>query len=99
MRKTSEDNTQQRGNDMNRSEIEIQAIVKGVNQKELLDFFDTFEQITGYVIDSPFIDQKYLDENGTSTSIVLRSLLSQKLPKESVDKLIDIFETVANINK
>lgn len=84
---------------MNRSEIEIQAIVNGVNQKELLDFFDTFEQITGYVIDSPFIDQKYLDENGKSTSIVLRSLLSQKLPKESVDKLIDIFESVANINK
>lgn len=84
---------------MNRSEIEIQAIVNGVNQKELLDFFDTFEQITGYVIDSPFIDQKYLDENGKSTSIVLRSLLSQKLPKESVDKLIDIFESVANTNK
>ena len=39
------------------------------------------------------------EENGKSTSIVLRSLLSQKLPKESVDKLIDIFETVANINK
>ena len=38
---------------MNRSEIEIQAIVNGVSQKELLDFFDTFEQITGYVIDRP----------------------------------------------
>ena len=84
---------------MNRSEIEIQAIVNGVNQKELLDFFDTFEQITGYVIDSPFIDQKFFEENGKSTSIVLRSLLSQKLPKKSVDKLIDIFESVANINK
>lgn len=84
---------------MNRSEIEIQAIVNGVSQKELLDFFDTFEQITGYVIDSPFIDQKFFEENGKSTSIVLRSLLSQKLPKKSVDKLIDIFESVANINK
>ena len=84
---------------MNRSEIEIQAIVNGVNQKELLDFFDTFEQITGYVIDSPFIDQKFFEENGKSTSIVLRSLLSQKLPKKSVDKVIDIFESVANINK
>ena len=84
---------------MNRSELEIQAIVNGVNQKELLDFFDTFEQITGYVIDSPFIDQKFFEENGKSTSIVLRSLLSQKLPKKSVDKLIDIFESVANINK
>ena len=84
---------------MYRSEIEIQAIVNGVSQKELLDFFDTFEQITGYVIDSPFIDQKFFEENGKSTSIVLRSLLSQKLPKKSVDKLIDIFESVANINK
>ena len=84
---------------MNRSEIEIQAIVNGVSQKELLDFFDTFEQITGYVIDSPFIDQKFFEENGISTSNVLRSLLSQKMPKKSVDKLIDIFESVANINK
>ena len=82
---------------MNRSEIEIQAIVNGITQKELLDFFDMFEQVTGYVIDSPFIDKKYLEANGRNTSIVIRSLLSQKLPKKSVDKLIEIFEDVANI--
>lgn len=82
---------------MNRSEIEIQAIVNGITQKELLDFFDMFEQVTGYVIDSPFIDKKYLEDNGRNTSIVIRSLLSQKLPKKSVDKLIEIFEDVANI--
>ncbi len=84
---------------MKKSDIEIQAIVNGVSQKELLDFYDMFEQVTGYVIDSPFIDEKYLKENGKNTSVVIRSLLSQKLQKEGVDKIMGIFEDVAGIGR
>ena len=84
---------------MKKSDIEIQAIVNGVSQKELLDFYDMFEQVTGYVIDSPFIDEKYLRENGKNTSVVIRSLLSQKLQKEGVDKIMEIFEDVAGIGR
>lgn len=84
---------------MNRAGMEIQAIVNGVSQRELLDFFDAFEQVTGYMIESPFVNQDYLDKKGHNIVVAVRALLSQKLSKDELDCVIQIFEDVAGLTQ
>lgn len=80
------------GRKMNKSDFEIRAIVAQVSQKELLDFYTAFRSVTGSSIESPLIDDKYLKENGASTAVAIRALLSAKLPNDSINKIVGLFE-------
>lgn len=84
---------------MNRAGLEIQAIVNGVSQRELLDFLDAFEQVTGYMLESPFVNQEYLEKKGHDIVVAVRALLSPKLSKKELDRVIDIFEDVAGLTE
>lgn len=77
---------------MNKSDFEIKAIVAQVSQKELLDFYAAFHQVTGESIDSPFVDKKFLKERGEQTVVACRALMAGKLGKESIDKVCAVFE-------
>jgi len=77
---------------MNKSDFEIKAIVAGASQKEMLDFESAFRQVSGYTLDSPFVDSKFLKEQGMSTLIAVKAILVAKLPMASIDKIGDVFE-------
>lgn len=84
---------------MNKNDFEIRALVKQVTQKELLDFYAAFKQVTGYSIESPLVTEKYLKENGNQISVAIQALLSAKLSKEGIDKVISVFEDVTEFKK
>lgn len=77
---------------MNKSDFEIQAIVAGVSQKELLDFESAFKSITGYTLDSPFVDDTFLKEKGLSTLVAVKAILVGKLSQSGINKIGDVFE-------
>lgn len=77
---------------MNKADFEIKAIVAGASQKEMLDFESAFRQVSGYTLDSPFVDKKYLKEQGMSTLIAVKAVLAAKLPMSSIDKIGNVFE-------
>lgn len=77
---------------MNKADFEIRAIVNHISQKELLDFYNAFRQVTGCSMESPLIDDNYLKENGPQTAVAIRALLSAKLPMDSIERVVGIFE-------
>lgn len=77
---------------MNRADFEIKCIVAGISQKELLDFLTAFRQVTGYTLDSPFVDSKFLKEQGMSTLVACKALMVAKLSMESIDRIAAVFE-------
>ena len=77
---------------MNKADFEIKAIVAGASQKEMLDFESAFRQITGYTMESPFIDDKFLKEQGMSTLVACKAIMVGKLPMDSIDKIANVFE-------
>lgn len=84
---------------MNKSDFEIRALVKQVTQKELLDFYAAFRQVTGYDMESPLLTEEYLKENRDQITVAVRALLSAKLSKESIDKVISVFEEITEFKK
>ena len=80
---------------MDRSELEIRALVNQISQKELLDFYSAFESVTGYSIESPIINAKYLYENKDSIYIATRALLGPKMAPDRIDATIHFFEECA----
>lgn len=80
---------------MDKGEMEIRAIVNHISQKELLDFYSAFEQVTGYPLDSPFINEKYLYEEKDGLYIAIRALLVQKMSQDRIDATIAVFEEYA----
>lgn len=77
---------------MNRADFEIKAIVAGASQKEMLDFLSAFKQVTGYTLDSPFIDDKFLKEQGMSTLVACKAIMVAKLSMDSIEKIGAVFE-------
>lgn len=77
---------------MYKSDFEIRALVEQVTQKELLDFYAVFRQVTGYNMESPLVTEEYLKENRDQIIVAMRALLSAKLSKEGIDKVISVFE-------
>lgn len=77
---------------MNKADFEIKAIVAGASQKEMLDFESAFKQVSGYSLDSPFVDDKFLKEQGMSTLIATKAILVAKLSMDSINKIGDVFE-------
>lgn len=77
---------------MNKADFEIKAIVAGATQKEMLDFESAFKQISGYPLESPFIDDKFLKEKGMSTLIAAKAIMVAKLSMDSINKIADVFE-------
>lgn len=84
---------------MNKSDFEIRALVQKVTQKELLDFYSAFRQVTGYDMESPLVTEEYLDENRNKIIVAIRALLSAKLPKEGIDKVILVFKETIDLEK
>lgn len=77
---------------MNKSDFEIRALVQQVSQKELLDFYAAFKQVTGYSMESPLVTEEYLKENRDQIAVATQALLTAKLSKEGIDKIISVFE-------
>ena len=84
---------------MNKNDFEIRALVEQVTQKELLDFYAAFNQATGYSMESPLITEKYLEENRNQIIVTMQALLSAKLSKEGIDKVISVFEETIEFKK
>jgi len=80
---------------MDRGEMEIRAIVNNISQKELLDFYSAFEQVTGYPLESPLINEKYLYEEKDGLYIAIQALLVQKLSQNRIDAIISVFRDYA----
>ena len=80
---------------MDKSEMEIRALVNNISQKELLDFYSAFEQVTGYSLESPFINQEYLYEEKDRLYIAIRALLVQKMSQDRIDATIAVFQDYA----
>lgn len=80
---------------MDKGEMEIRALVNHISQKELLDFYSAFEQVTGYSLESPFINQKYLYEEKEGLYIAIRALLVQKMSQDRIDAIIAVFRDYA----
>ncbi|MDD7404109.1 MAG: hypothetical protein SO170_01045 [Butyribacter sp.] len=81
---------------MNKSSFEIRALVEKISQKELLDFYDAFRQVTGYCIESPLMDHEYLQENKEKIIVAVRAILSAKLSNRRINKIIEVFEESVN---
>lgn len=77
---------------MNKSDFEIRALVEHITQKELLDFYAAFKQVTGYSMESPLVTEEYLKENRAQIIVATQALLSAKLSKKGIDKIISVFE-------
>ena len=77
---------------MIKSDFEIRALVQQVTQKELLDFYAAFRQVTGYNMESPLVTEEYLKENKNQIAVAAQALLTAKLSKEGIDKVISVFE-------
>lgn len=71
--------------------MEMQAAANGIPNKQLLDFFETFQIVNGVSFDDPQIVRKYLAEKGEEIIIGVRAMLSAKMTTEQVNQLIDIF--------
>lgn len=84
---------------MYKSDFEIRALVEQVTQKELLDFYAVFRQVTGYNLESPLVTEEYLKENRDQIIVAMRALLSAKLSKEGIDKVISVFEETIEFMK
>lgn len=80
---------------MDRGEMEIRALVNHISQKELLDFYSAFEQVTGYPIESPLINEKYLYEEKNGLYIAIGALLVQKFSQDRIDAIISVFQEYA----
>lgn len=80
---------------MDKSDLEIRALVNNISQKELLDFYSAFEQVTGHPLDSPLIDEKYLAKEKDGLYIAIRALLVQKMSQDRIDETIAIFQEYA----
>lgn len=80
---------------MDKSEMEIRALVNNISQKELLDFYSAFEQVTGYSLESPFINQEYLYKEKDRLYIAIRALLVQKMSQDRIDATIAVFQDYA----
>ena len=77
---------------MDKSEMEIRALINHISQKELLDFYSAFEQVTGYSLESPFINQEYLYKEKDRLYIAIRALLVQKMSQDRIDATIAVFQ-------
>lgn len=77
---------------MNKRDFEIRALIEKVTQKELLDFYAAFRQVTGYDMESPLVTEEYLRENGDQIIVAVQALLFAKLPMEGIEKVISVFE-------
>ena len=75
--------------------MEIRAIVNNISQKELLDFYSAFEQVTSYPLESPLVNEKFLYEENDGLYIAIRALLVQKLSQDRIDAIISVFQDYA----
>ncbi len=73
--------------------METQAAAEGISNKQLLDFFEAFQVISGVSIDDPQVDRKFLEEKGEDIIIGVRALLSIKMTTEQTNQLMDIFRS------
>ncbi len=80
---------------MDRGEMEIRALVNNISQKELLDFYSAFEQVTGYPLESPLINEKFLYEEKNGLYIAIGALLVQKLSQDRINAIISVFQDYA----
>ena len=78
---------------MNKSDFEIKAMFAGASQKEMLDFESAFKTVAGYPIESPLIDETFLKSQGLQTAVACRALLAPKLSMDSINKIVDVFES------
>lgn len=78
---------------MNKSDFEIKAIVAGASQKEMLDFESAFKQAAGCSMESPLINDDFLKTQGMSIAVACRALMAGKSSMESINKIVDVFET------
>lgn len=78
---------------MNKGDFEIQALVAGATQKEMLDFECVFKQAAGMPLESPLVNEQYLKEQGMSTAVACRALLVPKLSQEGIERIVSVFES------
>lgn len=77
---------------MNKRDFEIRALIEKITQKELLDFYAAFRQVTGYDMESPLVTEEYLKENGDQIIVAVQALLYAKLSEEGIERVISVFE-------
>ena len=80
---------------MDKGEMEIRALVNNISQKELLDFYSAFEQVTGYSLESPFINEQFLYKEKDGLYIAIGALLVQKLSQDRINAIIGVFQDYA----
>lgn len=76
---------------MNKVDFDTRAIVANLSQKEQLDFLSVFKQVEGRSFFSPLVDKQYLKDNGDRIAVAVRALLQPKLSKQSIDRIINVF--------
>ncbi len=64
----------------------------GLDQKEVLDFFDAFRSLTGQDMDDLSVDRAYLKEKKGNVTIGAEAFLAAKLSLDKINRLVDVFE-------
>lgn len=63
----------------------------GLDQKEVLDFFDAFRSLTGQDMDDLSVDRAYLKEKKGNVTIGAEAFLAAKLSLDKINRLVDVF--------
>ncbi len=71
--------------------MEIQAMAAGIGNKQVLDFFEAFQVISGIEIDDPKVNREYLMQSGEQIIIGIRALVSSKMSIDEANQLTEIF--------
>lgn len=70
------------------------ALAEGVEQKDVLDFFSAFRSVTEVDMGDNIVDKAYLAQQKSAVAIGAEAFLAAKMPLDTVNKLVDIFNRV-----
>lgn len=74
--------------------LEERASERGIEAKQLLDFYAAFHQFTGLTFDDKKVDAKFLQENGPGIRIGVCALLAAKMPSDQAEEVMNVFESL-----
>lgn len=66
------------------------ALASGLEQKEILDFFDAFRAVTEYDMGDRAITKEYLQKKKENIAIGAEAFLAAKMPLDKVNALVDV---------
>lgn len=74
--------------------LEERASERGLDAKQLLDFYAAFQQFTGLTFGDKKVDVKFLQENGPGIRIGVCALLAAKMPSDQAEEVMNVFESL-----